>query len=172
MLLSMSVVAALSTPETTVMGAAISALFAGAVALVLNALTRRRADRNRRRDLYSEAYRTALEWCEGVYRVRRRAPDGADDRELVAHFHSLQERIAYYQGWLCIEAADLGRAYQHFLDQVMAECRPLLQAAWEEPGRLPTAATPPDEKTPELSQAKERFLRDVRQHLAAPWETV
>ena len=153
-------------------GASITAVLAAAVALYLNAIGRKNEDRSRRRGLYSEAYRTALEWCEGVYRVRRRAPDGSEDRALVAHFHELQERIAYYQGWLCIEAAELGRSYQHFLDRVLEECRPLIQQAWEDPGRNPTDPTPEGETVPQLDQDKETFLREVRKHQARWWETV
>src|SRR4051812_22992108 len=121
---------AVSAAGGSVIGAGITAVLAAAVAVYLNAVGRKNEDRSRRRDLYSQAYRTALEWCEGIYRIRRRAPDGSQDRELVAHFHDLQERVAYYQGWLCIEAADLGRSYQHFLDKVLTECQPLLRDAW------------------------------------------
>jgi hypothetical protein len=90
----------------------------------------------------------------------------------VQHFHQLQERIAYYQGWLCIEAADLGRSYQTFLDAVMAACDPLLKDAWSRPGREPTTPTPDDEPAPDLTKAKETYLREVRKHLSRWWETV
>jgi hypothetical protein len=166
--LSVVTPAGISTPTASL----IAAVVAATAALALNALARRREDRNRRRDVYSRAFQTALEWCEGVYRVRRRAADGSEDRELVRHFHELQERIAYYEGWACIEASDVGKSYQRFLQQVMAECRPLLQEAWSRPGRSPTDPTPEDEKVPDLSEAKETFLREVRKHLAAPWETL
>lgn len=162
---------AVSAAGGSVIGAGITAVLAATVAIYLNAVGRKREDRNRRRDIYSQAYRTALEWCEAVYRVRRRAADGSDDRALVERLHDLQERIAYYQGWLCIEAADLGTSYQTFLDQVMAACRPLLQEAWSNPGREPNASTPSDERAPELSEAKETYLREVRKHLSRWWET-
>lgn len=167
-----ALIVAVSAAGGTVIGAAITAVLALGGAIYLNHVGRKREDRNRRRDLYSQAYRTALEWCEAVYRVRRRAADGSEDRELVKHMHDLQERIAYYQGWLCIEAADLGRSYQRFLDEVMEECKPLIQEAWTKPGRPPTEPTPADERAPNLSDAKERFLREVRQHLSHWWETV
>lgn len=162
---------AVSAAGGTVIGASITAVLAATVAIYLNAVGRKREDRNRRRDIYSQAYRTALEWCEAVHRVRRRAADGSEDRALVEHFHQLQERIAYYQGWLCIEAADLGRSYQNFLDKVLAECQPLLQEAWSKPGREPTEPTPNDERAPELKEAKETYLREVRKHLAPWWES-
>jgi hypothetical protein len=167
-----ALIVAVSAAGGTVIGASITAVLALGGAIYLNHVGRKREDRNRRRDLYSEAYRTALEWCEAIYRVRRRAPDGSEDRELVQHMHDLQERIAYYQSWLCIEAADLGRSYQRFLDEVMKECKPLIQEAWTKPGRPPTEPTPADEPAPDLTEVKERFLREVRQHLSDWWETV
>ena len=159
---------ALSGAGGTVLGAAITAVLAAAVAIYLNAAGRKQDSDSRRRDLYSNAYRAALEWAEGVYRVRRRNPDGSDDRELVARFHDLQERIAYHEGWLSIESESLGKAYQTFVRGVMAECRPLLQDAWSRPGRPPTEATPGDEKHPDLSASKTVFTRAVRDHMA-PW---
>jgi hypothetical protein len=162
---------AVSAADGTVIGASITAVLAATVAIYLNAVGRKREDRNRRRDIYSQAYRTALEWCEAVHRVRRRAADGSEDRALVEQFHQLQERIAYYQGWLCIEAADLGRSYESFLDKVLAECRPLLQEAWSKPGREPTEPPPSDERAPDLSEAKTTYLREVRKHLSPWWES-
>ena len=163
---------ALSAPLGAFVGAVIPATIAATVAIYLNAVGRKREDVQRRRDLYSEAYRLALEWCEAIYRVRRRAPDDSQDETLVERFHELQERIAYYQGWLCIESSALGRSYQHFLEKILEECKPLLQEAWSRPGRKPTEPTPPDEPAPNLEEAKELFLRNVREHLSPWWKTV
>jgi hypothetical protein len=159
---------ALSGAAGTVLGAAITAVLAAAVAIYLNATGRKQDSDSRRRDLYSNAYRAALEWEEAVYRVRRRNPDGSDDRELVARLHALQELISYHEGWLSIESEPLGKAYQKFVRDVMAECRPLLQDAWSRPGRPPTEPTPQDEKHPDLSTSKALFTRAVRDHMA-PW---
>lgn len=160
--------AALSTTASAFIGAAIPATIAALVAIYVNVVGRKREDTSRRRDLYSQAYKLALEWCEAIYRVRRRASDGSQDRELVERFHDLQERIAYYEGWLTIENERLGRAYQQFLKKVLQECRPLLQDAWLKPGREPTEPRPDDEKNPALDRAKETFLKEVRRHLQ-PW---
>jgi hypothetical protein len=114
---------AVTAPEASLIGAATTAVLAAAVALYLNAIGRKAEERGRRRDLYSEAYRTALQWCEGVYRVRRRPADGSGDRELVVHFHEMQERIAYYEGWLAFEAPELGRAYSALLRDLLRIAR-------------------------------------------------
>jgi hypothetical protein len=161
---------ALTAPVGGLIGARITAIVAAAVAIYLNAVGRKRDDRSRRRNLYSEAYKLALEWCEGIYRVRRRAPDGSQDQELVKHFHDLQERIAYYQGWLSIESAPLGQSYQHFLETVLTECQPLIREAWSTPGRG-AQLTPEGETAPDLDEAKSPFLGEVRRHLSPWWET-
>jgi hypothetical protein len=161
--------ASISTPVSAFIGAAIPATIAAAVAIYVSVVGRKREDQQRRRDLYSEAYRLALEWCEAIYRVRRRAPDGSRNRELVEHFHALQERIAYYEGWLAIENEKLGTAYRTFLKRVLLECRPLIQEAWSRPGRNPTDPPPKDEAHPQLQQAKEQFLAEVRCHVASGW---
>jgi hypothetical protein len=149
-------------------GALYAAILAAAVAIVNSAVGRKREDENRRREMYSNAYRAALEWCEAVYRVRRRKPDGSQDYELVERFHELQERIAFYEGWLCTESEDLGRCYGEFRRSVMTECEPLLQDAWSRAGRRPTDPTPDAEKHPDVSQAKADFAQAVRTHMA-PW---
>lgn len=150
-------------------GAIGAALVAGGFGLYRIAAGRKDAARDRRRDLYSEAYRTALHWCEGIYRIRRRADDHSEDRELVKHFHDMQERIAYYEGWLSMESPDMGSAYRALLRAVRAECLPLAQAAWATSGRSPTDATPDDDAHPDISAAKEAFVRDVREHLSRRW---
>ena len=161
---------ALSGPAGTVLGAAITAGLAAIIAIYLNAVGRNRENDARRRDLYSNAYRAALEWQEAVYRVRRRNPDGSQDYELVAHFHDLQERIAYYEGWLSIESASLGTAYRKFLDDVMGQCQPMLQDAWSRPGRPPTQPTLTDENCPDLDASKADFCLAVRDHLSPWWK--
>lgn len=162
--------AALSSTAGAFIGAAIPATIAAVVAIYVNVVGRKREDTGRRRDLYSEAYKLALEWCEAVYRVRRRAYDGSQDRELVEHFHHLQERIAYYEGWLAIENETLGKAYQAFLKHVLNVCQPLLQDAWSKPGREPTKPRPEDEVHPNLEYAKRTFLNTVRLHLQPWWK--
>ncbi len=161
---------AVSSSDVPLYAAGVTALAAAVVAVYLNAVGRKREDKNRRRDLYSEAYMVALEWCEAVYRVRRRATDGSQDSGLVERFHGMQERIAYHEGWLSIEAVELGVAYRCLLDEVTGQCKPLLRQAWTEVGRDPRAPTPDSDVDPDLSVAKAAFLRDIREHLScSPW---
>ncbi|MDQ2761417.1 MAG: hypothetical protein M3Y17_13595 [Actinomycetota bacterium] len=163
--------AVLSTTASAFIGAAIPATIAAVVAIYVSVVGRKREDTKRRRDLYSEAYKLALEWCEAVYRVRRRASDGSQDRGLDEHFHQLQERIAYYEGWLAIEDEYLGKAYQKFIEDVRGVCQPLLQGAWSTTGREPTEPRPADEVHPDVQDAKRTFLAAVRLHLQPWWKT-
>src|SRR4051812_37730383 len=87
--------------------------------------------RDRRRDLYSEAYRAVVSWAEMPYRVRRR--DSQKPHELVALFHELQEAIDYHDGWISIESPELARAYRHFVDQVKSKTSPAIKQAWADP---------------------------------------
>jgi hypothetical protein len=150
-------------------GAVGAALIAGGFGLYRIAAGRKESERDRRRDLYSEAYRAALHWCEGIYRIRRRAADGSEDRELVKHFHDMQERIAYFEGWLSMESPEMGSAYRALIRSVRSECMPLAQEAWASPGRQPTLSTPDDDKHPDVTAAKEAFVRDAREHLSRRW---
>lgn len=142
----------------------LAALVAGAIALYLNRVGQKRAENDRRRTLYGEAFQAALAWCEGVWRVRRRPADGSGDAALVEHFHSMQERIAYFEGWLSIESRELGRAYRALLGNITSQCKPLLQAAWDSPGRHPSVPTPEGEAAPDVAAAKQQFLADARDH--------
>lgn len=165
--LSPALIAALSAPQATLYAGAL----AGVVALTVAAFNHAREDRARRRQLYSDAYRAALEWCEFIYRIRRRNPDGSQDLDLVARGHDLQERIAFHEGIIATESKTLSLAYRAFLDAVMTQCEPLLRDAWSKPGRLPTDPTPPEDQHPSLNDAKDAFTGAVRRHLA-PWYAI
>ena len=154
----------LTVPEVTFYVALLGAL----VTLGNGAVGRKHENDARRRDLYSKAYQSALEWCEGVYRVRRRKPDRSQDYDLVEHFHALQEKIAFYEGWLSTESIDLGQAYRELLRAVRKECEPLLQDAWSRDGRPPTEPRPDDEADPDVRAAKSAFCDAVRRHMS-PW---
>jgi hypothetical protein len=126
-----------------------------------------RATRDRRRELYSEAYRAAMSWVEMVYRVRRRSTSIQDD--LVKHLHQIQEDISYYEGWLSTEAPELGQSYSVFVSTIRTTVRPLLRQAWSHRARPPWKGTPVGEIEPNIAAAKDAYLRDVREHLSSWW---
>jgi hypothetical protein len=143
---------------------------AGAIltAAVTGAIVCYQARGDRRRSLYSNAYKAAMSWVEMVYRVRRRC-DG-QEQELVARFHDAQEDIAYHEGWLSTESAALGRSYCTFVAAVREASSPLIQTAWKEPVRALAEHTREADGHPVVRAARDAFLRDVRDHLSVwPW---
>jgi hypothetical protein len=142
------------------------ALIAAVIALTVAGWNQFQARRDRRRTLYSEAYKAALAWIELYYRVRRRDP--GNPHELVGLFHRAQEEIDYHEGWLMTESHPLGRAYQEFVQAVKAEARPLIKQAWQESPCDPEQGLElPDGQHPNVDAAKEQFLADVSDHLSA-----
>jgi predicted metal-dependent hydrolase len=75
---------------------------AATVALVSIAVAATNARRDRRRNLYGEAYRTTMSWIETAYRAYH-APPG--DRQFLESYHKLWEDVRYYEG-IIIELAE------------------------------------------------------------------
>jgi hypothetical protein len=143
---------------------------AGAIltAVVAGALVWYQARGDRRRSLYSSAYKAAMSWAEMVYRVRRRCE--GQEQELVARFHDAQEDISYHEGWLSTESAALGRSYCKFVAAVRAAASPLIQAAWKEPVRPLVEHTRDGDGHPDVRAVRDAFMLDVREHLSIwPW---
>ncbi len=141
-----------------------AALVTAFVALAVAISRHIAAARNRRRDVYSEAYRTVLEWVEMVYRVRRRVP--ASEPAIIEHGHEIQERIAYYEGWLASESVSLRNSYRIFLQEVKGQTAGLIAEAWQEPPRSADQMTQEQDEHPDVERASSDFLRDVRAHLS------
>jgi hypothetical protein len=142
-----------------------AAVVAGLVSLFGLALARLNERRDRRRTLYSEAYKAALAWVEMLYRVRRRDPERP--YELAAQFHKLQEDIDFYQGWIESESIAFGRAYQRLVLEVKALTLPDIQAAWATGPVDPQHGFSLQGDThPPVESAKQQFLRDLRAHLS------
>lgn len=122
------------------------------------------ARRDRRRNLYSNAYKAAMSWVEMVYRVRRRC--NGQEQELVARFHDAQEEISYHEGWLSTEAPALGRSYCRLVAAVREQASPLIQAAWKEPVRPIAEHASANDQHPDVAAARDAFLLDAREHLS------
>lgn len=164
-------VAAAETMQSTwtwapIAAAAVAAVVAVAGILVSQATTRR----DRRRELYADAYRTALALVEMVYRVRRANADNA--QALADHFHDLHERLNFHQGWIETESNYMGRAYRRFVLSIRAETAEPLVEAWDDfhaamrEGRPRWPATVVVGMHPDVGIAKRQFLQDVSDHLA------
>jgi hypothetical protein len=152
----------------TQLPAVIAAAGATVVALITATAAFFASKRDRRRQLYGEAYRAAMAWREMLYRVRRRQADKTS--ELIDRSHDIQEQIYYYTGWIGSESKLLQRSYIRLVQKVKSETKGPLQVAWE--------TQPPEgvhwrsleaETHPNVELAADQFLRDVRNHLSA-WQ--
>lgn len=149
-------------------GAALATAVAGLVLAALRALALVVSGaQDRRRALYSEAYKAAMAWREMVYRVRRRARDAESERALVERFHELQERIDYYEGWTASESKAMGRSYCRLVRAIKSKTEDPIREAWTEPnGRAAGESGRDDDEHPDLRAEREAFLDDVRNHLS------
>lgn len=154
---------------STIPWAAFVAAAAALLVALLNAFYAQwAARRDRRRDLYSDAYKAAMAWVEMLYRVRRRDP--SSEAELVDRFHTLQEEIAYFDGWLSTEASELASSYRSLVEAVRAEVSPLIIEAWQEQARPPAEGRREEDRDPDVLAASGQFLLDAREHLSLwPW---
>jgi hypothetical protein len=143
----------------------IAAVVAASVALTSVAVAATNARRDRRRDLYGDAYRTTMSWIEMAYRAYHAPPA---DREFLEMYHALWENVRYYEGWLLFESRELGYSFARFKQAVQGVCDPFIEKVWLEGT---TEAKPldqlPVEATPETFENELNwFLRDTREHLS------
>jgi hypothetical protein len=122
--------------------------------------------RERRRALYSEAVKAAVAWEEMLFRVRRRS--AGEERELVDHFHELQDDLTYHRAWVGSESKYMKRSYDRLTTEVKRATAALITKAWAQPLRAPPGNALPDDEFPVLAPVVDGFLSDVRSHLS-PW---
>ena len=146
-----------------------SAVTAIVVALMSLLIARSFVGRDRKRQLYGEAYKTALEWREMVYRLRRRDNTREHDRLLTDRFHDLEERLDFYNGWIGSESLYMRRSYEKLVADSKQATLALIRDAWDVAGRAGNADPSDVHPTPSPDLA-DAFLRDVRSHLSfQPW---
>lgn len=123
--------------------------------------------RERERELFGAAYKAAMAWREMLYRVRRRLDGEESDQALIDRFHELQEQIDYHEGWIASESPSMKRSYCRLVKEVKDKTRDPIRHAWQEPERRdPADAVLDGDVHPDLDEVRERFLKDVRQHLS------
>ena len=159
----------LTDTQATLIAAGIAAASAVVVALLSAFVARIYVGRDRRRQMYGEAFRVALEWREMVYRIRRRDNTKENDRVITDRFHELQERLDFYEGWIGSESKYMRRSFGHLVKAAKDATQDDIKAAWEQRG-TPGSADP-DDHHPVIDQsAMDGYLRDVRAHLSLqPW---
>lgn len=149
---------------TPLLAAGVAGVFA-LVGIVTNLAATRR---DRRRELYAQAYRTALALVEMVYRLRTADPDNA--RSLADHYHQIHEDINFHQGWIESESEEMGRAYRRLLLRIRAETEDLMRDGWSAlRQRLAQSSPLPlgivSGGHPNVTAAKRQFLADMSAYL-------
>jgi hypothetical protein len=147
-----------------------AATLAALVATLTLALNMTAARRDRRRNLYSDAYRATMSWIEMAYRAYHAKPE--DDGEFLDVYHKLWEDVRYFQGWLLMESAELGYSFAQFKEAVQRVCEEAIESTWL---KRTTESKPlvelPVEPSPDTFRSEQdRFLQDARDQLSPnPW---
>lgn len=150
-----------------------AAVITGLVAIYNRRREHNRLDRERRREMYANAYRDCMTWEEMFYRVRRREEDGSIDRVLIDKFHDLQEALAFHEGWINSESHAMGIAFASFKKDVKFACEASVVAAWSEPGLAHGAQLPKEPSWPDISECACEFQEATRLHLSKwPWHRI
>ena len=159
----------LTAPRATVLAALIALVSAVLVAVLSVFIARVFVGRDRRRQMYGEAFRAALEWREMVYRLRRRDNTPENDRDIINRFHELQERLDFYEGWIGSESKYMRRSFKRLVSAAKNATKADMQAAWDKAGKKGNAD--PEDHHPDIDRAvMDGYLRDVRAHLSLlPW---
>lgn len=154
-------------PEWAPIFAATLAALVAALTLALNMTAARR---DRRRNLYSDAYRATMSWIEMAYRAYHAKPE--DDAAFLDAYHKLWEDVRYFQGWLLMESAELGYSFAQFKEAVQRVCEEAIESAWlKRTAESKPLVELPVEPSPDTFRAEQdRFLQDARDQLSPnPW---
>lgn len=155
---------ALNEANKVVYAAAIASIGSVLVASLTASAAYFSGKRDRRRKMYGEAYKAVMAWNEMLYRVRRRGGSDAEKQELIKAFHTLQETIDFYCGWMGSESPWMRRSYQRVVKTVKYESRSKIREAWENKPNEP--GTEPPKGDPNFDDITTAFLFDVRCHLS------
>jgi len=127
--------------------------------------------RDRKRQLFAEAYQWYAAYKEFPYAIRRRRGEdpGAERVRLSEAVREVQAKLDYFRVWTALEAPAVGAAYAELLDQLRLVAGGSMRQAWlEEPtstdegmnfpaGRVDLSALRPYE---------DHYLQAVRRHLS------
>jgi hypothetical protein len=145
-----------------------AALITAAVALFGQAVSRIWEARDRRRDEYSEAFATAMEWTEFPYRIARRLSNDAEAvAPIVAAMHQSQERICFHTNWLGTLSEDMGNTYSSLVNAVKTKSAPHIQTAWkQEPAPVPEGMILGNAFPIDVTIEVDEFARQIRRDLS------
>jgi biopolymer transport protein ExbB/TolQ len=143
-----------------------AATLAGLVAAITLAVNVTAARRDRRRHLYSDAYKATMSWIEMAYRAHHARPD--DDGRFLDAYHKLWEDVRYFQGWLLMESTELGYSFAQFKEAVQNVCERVIETEWlvRTTEAKPLDVLPVEPSAETFRREQDRFLQDARDQLS------
>lgn len=157
--------AALSAPV-------ISAIIAGAVALIALAVNRITTSvgnrRTRRREAFSEAFAVCVAYAEFPYVIRRRDPSApaAERLRISEDLRHVQEEMAYYRVWLRGESDTVADAYDHLVARTRQVAGGQMHDAWLAPAVSSDAEmNMPDLGLAQLDEPRNAYVLAVKDAL-------
>jgi hypothetical protein len=152
--------------------ALVAAVVAGAVSLTTVWVAGRRAERDRRRQLFAAAFQAPVAYREFVFRVRRRRDDRAEERVRISGaLNEVQERLNYYDAILRVEAPRVSNAYSELVKATREIAGRQIAEAWKrELITAETAAHIPDVDFSGVERYEDAYLQEVADLLGfGPW---
>lgn len=154
-------------------GPVISAIIAGAVALValaVNAVTSAVNERRtRRREAFAKAFAACVTYSEFPYVIRRRDPAApATERlRISSELRRVQEEMAYYRVWLHGESEAVADAYDKLVTETRKIAGKAMHDAWLVAGvSSDNGMNMPDLGLGELEGAREEYVGAIKDDLA------
>lgn len=151
----------------------IVAVITGAVslaALAINAwLTGHRERANRRRELLSNAFSSAVGYKEFPYVVRRRRLSSPENERIriSTELRKVQEDIAYYSSWLTTESRHVSESYNKLVRKLHEIAGAEIRKAWTEPPvHTDDEMNMDDLGLGVLDQHEQEFLLETSDHLS------
>ena len=159
--------------DSSIPPAIIGAAIAGAVSLAVLAinswLTGHRDRVNRRRDLFSKAFTSAVAYREFPYVVRRRRSSRPEDERIriSTELRKVQEDISYYASWLSTESRHVSEAYGALIGRLREVAGCEIRKAWSEcPVRSDDEMNINDLGLGVLNAQEQAYLLEVADHVS------
>ena len=149
------------------------AVISGAIslaALSINSwLTGHRERTNRRRDMLSKAFSTAVAYRESPYIVRRRRSSSPEDERIriSTELRKVQEDISYYSSWLTTESRHVSEAYDKLVSKLREVAGSEIHKAWmDRPVQCDEEMNMNDLGLGVLKEQEQAFLLEAAYHLS------
>jgi hypothetical protein len=141
--------------------ALVTAVFSSLVTFVCG---RYASEKDEKREMYAQAYKSLVRWKEMVYKVSRRKKE--DESEIRSEFHEIQVDAAFYEGWIAGSSPSLSKSFIFSMNGVKACCKDPIHKAWDRSGSEGDVGELIDNK--KIREFTTSFIKDIRLQLS-PW---